>query len=222
MPHKNKTERRMSLYNKSTYTFGMLKQGVYKALDEFSVNGYSVSVTKGIASDIEKRIIAALNMCARRVALSFPLLIKRAEITFTGTGEGIVATLPQDFAKLHSLKIYRVGNISETRCDIWKNILLCGAAKDGDTAVLEYSVKINEFTSETEDCEKINLPDISCDALIYLTAAELCPADCSELYSKLMFKYRDIALNCYNTDTGRGVSRNTFYGTTAGALRGRG
>ena len=69
MPHKNKTERRMSLYNKSTYTFGMLKQGVYKALDEFSVNGYSVSVAKGIASDIEKRIIAALNMCARRVAL---------------------------------------------------------------------------------------------------------------------------------------------------------
>jgi hypothetical protein len=179
-------------------------------------------VAKGIASDIEKRIIAALNMCARRVALSFPLLIKRAEITFTGIGEGIVATLPQDFAKLHSLKIYRVGNISETRCDIWKNILLCSAAKDGDTAVLEYSVKINEFTPETEDSEKINLPDISCDALIYLTAAELCPADCSELYSKLMFKYRDIALNCYNTDTGRDVSRNTFYGTTAGRLRGRG
>lgn len=212
----------MYLYNKSTYTFGMLKQGVYKALDEFSVNGYSVSATKGIAADIEKRIIAALNMCARRVSLSFPLLIKRTEITFEGSGNGVVATLPQDFAKQLRLKIDGTGKISETRCDVWKNTLLCGAAKAGDTGVLEYAVKVNEFTPETEDSERINLPDISCDALIYLTAAELCPADCSELYSKLMFKYRDIALNCYNTDTGRGVSRNTFYGTTAGRLRGRG
>lgn len=211
----------MSLYNKSTYTFGMLKQSVYKALDEFSVNGYSVSTAKGIASDIEKRIIAALNMCARRVTLSFPLLIRRTEIIFSGGEKGFSAKLPEDLARVVRLCVCGGGEISDTRYEVWENTLICSGVKDADKAVLEYTVKVNEFTPETEDSEKINLPDISADALIYLTAAELCPADCSELYSKLMFKYRDIALNCYNTDSGRGVSRNKFFAPTATRFRGR-
>lgn len=202
------------MFNKSTYTFGVLKQNVYKVLEEFSVNGYGVSLASGVAADIEKRFITAVNMCIRRVVLSFPMLTKDAEIVFSKDDGTVFATLPEDFEKAERLTINGVGEVPASKYTVSGYKLVCYNANQGDTALLEYSVKINEYSADTHEDEKINLPDISADALVYLTAAELCPTDYSELYSRLMYKYRDLALNCYNAEDTKKSARNSFYSAT--------
>ena len=66
------------------------------------------------------------------------------------------------------------------------------------------------FTPDDPSWTPVDLPDITADALCYLTASELCPAEYGELYSKLMYKYRDICLNAYNCESSEN-GRNTFF-----------
>lgn len=202
------------MFNKSTYTFGVLKQNVYKVLDEFSVNGYGVSLAFGVVADMEKRFVTAVNMCLRRVMLSFPLLVKETEIVFSEDENGCFANLPEDFGKAEKLTTRSMGEIPPSKYRIVDDKLVCFTVTQGESAILEYSVKINDFTEETNQNEKVNLPDISADALVYLTAAELCPTDYSELFSRLMYKYRDLALNCYNSGEVKKSARNSFYAGT--------
>ena len=199
------------MFNKSTYTFGVLKQNVYKVLDEFSVNGYGVSLASGVVADMEKRFVTAVNMCLRRIMLSFPLLVKETEIVFTEGENGCFANLPEDFGKAEKLTVRSKGEIPASKYRIVDDRIICFNVAQGESAILEYSVKINDFTQEANENDKLNLPDISADALVYLTAAELCPTDYSELFSRRMYKYRDLALNCYNAGQVKKSARNSFY-----------
>lgn len=194
------------MYNKSTYTFGTLKKSIYKALDEYSLNGKTVTVADGITADIEKRFIASLNMCARRVALSFPYLTNTDEIVF----EKGVADAPEDCERILCVKTSDGTTVHPAAVKLIDGKIYCDKAENVQKANIVYRVAVNHFTPDTSEDEKIKLPDISADALVYLTAAELCPTEYSELYSKLMFKYRDIALNCYNAEE-KPAGRNTFY-----------
>ena len=194
------------MYNKSTYTFGTLKKSIYKALEEYSLNGKAATLADGMTADIEKRFIASLNMCARRVSLSLPYLTKKAEMVFD---KGIAFT-PEDCERILSVKTSDGRTVHPAAVKIVDDKIYCDKAENVQKAEVVYRVAVNQFTAETGEDEKINLPDISADALVYLTAAELCPTEYSELYSRLMFKYRDIALNCYNAEE-KPVSRNTFY-----------
>ncbi len=194
------------MYNKNTYTFGTLKQGIYKVLEEYSLNGSTVTLAEGMLADIEKRFIAALNMCARRVSLSLPYLTASTVDTF----ENGKAQAPADCDRVISIKTKNGGIVSSSHIDLIDGKICCNVINEGEEATILYRVMLNTFTGETPENEVINLPDVSADALIYLTAAELCPTEYSELYSRLMYKYRDLALNCYNTET-KPDNRNTFY-----------
>lgn len=197
------------MYNRSTYTFEDLKFGVYKALDEYSVNGSENSFVFGSASDIEKKFISALNRCARRVELCLPLLEKKAELQVISENGKYKCALPGDFGRVKTFDA-GYGELKETSgYTVDGNYIYFGNAK-GDTAELRYFARVNTFSDETPADEKVNLPDISADALVFLTAAELCPAEYSETYSKLIYQYKDIALNCYNM-TKNEKSRNTFF-----------
>ena len=194
------------MFNKSTYTVGTLKDGVYKALGIYSADGQVLSVMSGVNADIEKKYISVLNMCIRRIALSFPLKEKKGEVVF----EGGVSLLPDDCLRINGIFIEGKGEVSKEKFTVYENRLECSDIIDGTRGFVKYCVMPTEILPDTPCDKKINLPDITVDALIYLTASELCPAEYGELYSKLMFKYRDIALNCYNHD-GEKKLRNSLF-----------
>lgn len=188
----------------------MLKDSIYKALDEYSENGERIPLGSGTASDTENKLIQTLNQCLRRVSLSLPLTEKRAALTFKLTENRICSVLPDDFSSVISLETESGRIISDENYYVNGEYLVCTAFEDGENGFLEYSASAPLFSCDTPADEPVALPDITADALIYLTAAELCSPDYSELYSRLMYKYRDIALNGYNAVSSR-HGRNTFY-----------
>lgn len=188
----------------------MLKDSIYKALDEYSENGKCIPLGSGTASDTENKLIQTLNQCLRRVSLSLPLTEKRAALTFKLTENRICSVLPDDFSSVISLETESGRIISDENYYVNGEYLVCTAFEDGENGFLEYSASAPLFSCDTPADEPVALPDITADALIYLTAAELCSPDYSELYSRLMYKYRDIALNGYNAVSSR-HGRNTFY-----------
>ena len=191
---------------KSTYTFSSLKENIFKLLGEFSLNGNENSAVGGFLADAEKRYVSCLNICLRRVLLSLPTLSKNVDLQFFG-GK---ATLPADFGKAEKLFVAGIGNISGSSFTVCGDILGCACIDDGGFATLTYKVNPKVFTPDEPSWTPVDLPDITADALCYLTASELCPAEYGELYSKLMYKYRDICLNAYNCESSEN-GRNTFF-----------
>ena len=200
---------------KSTYTYGMLKDNILKVLGEYSINGNGNSSAGGFLADMEKRLVSTLNICLRRVILSLPLLEKKVELQFLSHK----AELPCDFGEAVNLFVTGIGNISEGAYRISGNEVECTAVSDGAFAELVYKVNPGVFTPDMRSDAEIALPDITVDALCYLTASELCPAEYAELYSKLMYKYRDICMNYYNCEKPKG-GRNSFFASKGRSLYG--
>lgn len=63
--------------NTKTYTLGYIKDCIYKELDEFSCNGEQVFVSDSDKSDLELRMIYAINSSAARVCMSMPMSSKQ-------------------------------------------------------------------------------------------------------------------------------------------------
>ncbi len=59
---------------KSNYTLGLLKECIYKELDEFSSNGNEISLSSGLKADIEKRMLTTINSSLQRVQNILPKL----------------------------------------------------------------------------------------------------------------------------------------------------
>ena len=192
---------------KSTYTHELLKDNILKLLGEYSVNGVENSSVSGFMADIEKKYIACLNICLRRVIVSLPLLTRSTELQFSD-GK---AALPEDFGKECGLFVNGIGDISENSYRVSAGMIICGCVQNGGFATLTYKVNPKPFTPDDPSQAIVDLPDITADALCYLTASELCPAEYGELYSKLMYKYRDICLNAYGCEADK-ERRNTFFG----------
>ena len=202
-------------FMRSTYTFSMLKENILKVLGEYSLNGTENPAAGGFLADVEKRFISVLNICLRRVTLNLPLLEKKADLQFFWNK----AELPDDFGKVNSLFVTDLGYISESGYRINGNMLECPSVDNEEFAVLTYKVIPKAFTPDMSSDAPVLLPDITVDALCYLTAAELCPAEYGELYSKLMYKYRDICMNYYNCE-GKNGNRNTFFNGTSRRFKG--
>lgn len=193
------------MVNTSTYTAGMLKDSVFKALGISSLNGEDTCQAVGAYADTERGFITAVNACMRRVSLSFPRLKKHCRVVF----ENRMCDLPEDFGSIISV-FRRDGemNLADVRTCGGK-LYLCRDVEAGE-AKLFYEVKPTVLTSETPADTPLNISDIMADALVYLTAAELCPAEKTELYAKLMYKYNDIVSNSYDADFPTSI-RNAFW-----------
>ena len=197
------------MYNilKSTYTFEDLKTNVFKVMGEFSLNGTENSLVSGYLADAGKRFLSTLNMCLRRVVLSLPLLEKSVELE---VHNGRIV-LPGDCGKIKDVFCCKgKKKLSDNDYSIFGNELVCTFFEENENVRVLYLVVPESFSSETVADTKVELPDITCDALCYLTAAELCSPEYAELYSKLMYKYRDICANFYNCENSSG-SRNSFF-----------
>lgn len=198
----------------STYTFGILKRSIYKLLGEYSSGGEENTFSTGFAADMEKQLISVVNRCMRRIILSFPLLTDSLSLTLENLGEeGIGSKLPDNFGKLLPGCFYKEHPQNVPIIRIRDGYIYTQNAFAGDTLCLQYEIHPKPFSSDADENTPVSLPDTSADALAYLAAAELCPTDAGELYSRLMFKYRDLSLNCYNSEP-YSNKRNSFFGKT--------
>ena len=184
----------------------MLRENIYKLLDEHSNDGTHTSFAHGFASDTDKRFIAVLNICTRRICLSMPLLEKTVAVEF----ENACAHIPSQACYIESLFVEGTGFIAKDKYILKDSKIFCTAIQDGAKGIVVYALTPNIFNEQTPYDETITLPDITTDALCYLTAAELCPREYGELYDRLIYKYRDLALNCYNMQK-NGGGRNSFF-----------
>lgn len=199
----------MTVDRQSHYTYGTLRDAIYKAMGDYSANGKRVSVSMGAAADTDKAFLQALNMCMRRVCMSFPLLAETAVCTFEVSDGAAYIALPKNLFAVHSLTVSGKPVTAERYCVKDGRLSLTGA-REGEPATLVYAFMPDPFDENTDWGEPVKLPDITCDALIYLTAAELCPSEEAERYARLLYGYRDIAYNVYNTVPSV-KKRNTFF-----------
>ena len=316
-------------YVKSGYTLKKLKESVYKALDEYSENGEETDVSLYCKSDIEQRMLYAINSAVSRAELSMPAFIKEytprffspkplfhrentvltsqsgaiaqnvscsdrgLAFTLLAAGEGLVciraqsgeieyikeissassdafdrirfftgaltagekqisvsakegsslalyeitaypsdglsdseerippygsscAALPEDFGRIEQIENNN-GRCGLSDFPISGGIML-SMIEDTSSVKVFYTPKTQFFDEGTPEDEEITLPDITCLAVVFLAAAELCGVGNGELYSRLMYKYRDIALNCYDRKfTSRIV--NSFFAVGSGKLK---
>lgn len=194
----------MNILLKSTYTFETLKQNILKILGEYSLNGNINSSASGFLADVEKKLVSTLNICLRRVILSMPLLEKTADLQFFG-GK---SELPAGCYEVKALYSGDCGSMLSF--DISDNKIVCKSIAEGANGQVVYSLSPRSFTYDMPSDTLVELPDITSDALCYLTASELVPAENGELYSKLMYRYRDIIHNCYDCEGNYG-GRNSFF-----------
>lgn len=197
----------------SGYTLDRLREAILKALGMYTENGERVSTLHGHAADMEERLLDAINLCAHRVCMSFPLLSKTQMLSPVEEKGRIYVALPTDVFRVLTVEVQTRGErrrpsereycVQETRL-YWK----------GDTALvtvfLTYTQACPQFDEGTPGDTVIPLPAVTVDALMYLTAAELCPVEEAERYTRLVYAYRDLALNVYNVQTPT-HGRNTFY-----------
>lgn len=85
---------------------------------------------------------------------------------------------------------------------------------------LHYTPVLNVFTEESDEDEILLLPEITVCGVVYLAASELCELSDTQAFNALTYKYRDIALNCY--DRQKEYHRNSFYDTSVRKIIGKG
>lgn len=204
----------MNEYN----TLDAIKESVYKRLGLYTENGERVSLTSGVAADIDRRFLQTLNMCMRRVCMSFPLESSLGGLTVRSENGALRALLPSDVLRLLSVRVRRNGEekqLSPEKYSVLDGFLYLydETLREHDTVNIIYTAFPVELSENASGRTVIALPRITTDALVYLTAAELCPIEDSERYTRLVYAYRDMALNVYNVQMPT-HGRNTFYAHT--------
>ncbi len=126
------------------------------------------------------------------------------------------ALLPEDFG---SIEGYSVNGKAFCKSSFIINdgVILCPKGFE-NTLTVFYTPKCPEITDTTDENTIMDMPDVTCLGVIYLAAAELCETGNGELYSRLLYKYRDIALNCYDKKYAPKV-KNSFFEHSKGVLR---
>ncbi len=80
-----------------------------------------------------------------------------------------------------------------------------------DEYIIEYVPYAPQFSESEGDSSQVCISPLTADALCYMCAADLCPVNQPELYSKLTYKYREILENTYTRHRKNGMI-NRFYG----------
>lgn len=192
-----------------------IKEAVYKKLGLYTENGERVSLTSGTAADIEQRFLQTLSMCLHRVCMSFPLKTNNVTLYARRDNGETSAVLPSDVFRVLTVKVRKNGESKQLSSEKYgvldgKLYLYGEELSENETVSMDYTVLPVEPTENASGSTVIELPPVTRDALIYLTAAELCPLEESERYTRLVYAYRDMALNVYNIQIPT-HGRNTFY-----------
>jgi len=126
-------------------------------------------------------------------------------------GKGKTAAfLPEDCSRILSLYNENGKDISRYADTDEKLRIMILPASVGERGSLEYIPYPPSFKEDASDSELLALSPVMYDALCYMCACDLCPADDGQLYSRLMYKYREILENIFDRHRSFGA-RNSFY-----------
>lgn len=133
--------------------------------------------------------------------------------------DGAVALLPQDCSRIISLSSVYNGRELSDICEVLedKRIIKITSEYSGEY-VIEYLPYPPCFPDDADDSFEIFLSPVMFDALCYLCASDLCPANDNALYTKLTYKYREILENIYDRHRSYKM-RNKFYGVISGCKK---
>lgn len=122
------------------------------------------------------------------------------------------AYLPDDCAQILSVYSGAGTELDESDyCVLEKERMIIADAKRGHDIGIEYIPYAPQFSEEEGDASAVEISPIMADALGYMCAADLCPVNQPELYSRLTYKYREILGNTYSRHRKNGMI-NKFYG----------
>ena len=128
----------------------------------------------------------------------------------------VSAALPEDFGSLEGVEKDGMA-LSKAYYSVCEKVIMTEADK-ADGVTVYYTPKNLVIDENTPEDSIINLPDITCLGVIYLAASELCDTGDGELYSRLLYKYRELALNCYDRKYAPKI-KNSFYDSATERLR---
>lgn len=128
-------------------------------------------------------------------------------------GKGVYASyLPADCADVVAVYDDSVYPTRKTDYDVLEDerIILIPSGR-GSEYTVEYVTYPPTFDEALGDDSEILLSPLMADALGYMCAADLCPVNDPELYSRLTYKYREILENLYTRRRKNSIV-NKFYG----------
>ncbi len=80
-----------------------------------------------------------------------------------------------------------------------------------ETVTVCYKKAPPYITDETEDSFCFDLQPIIFEALVNLCASQLCTSDNNGMYSRLVYKYTDLAESCFSINDRACLNRNSFF-----------
>ncbi len=123
------------------------------------------------------------------------------------------AYLPNDCAQIISLHSRSGAKVSESDFSILEDRRMILVKERGvRELVAEYVAYAPQFSEKEGDASAVDISPVMADALGYMCAADLCPVNQPELYSRLTYKYREVLGNIYSRDRKNGII-NKFYST---------
>lgn len=141
-------------------------------------------------------------------------LYGNTDAAFLPDGKRLFCVFSPLCAELHS--VTRRGTAYPTDLFSFENgVLSCDEKYAGDYTVSFYAYPQPIAENAPYDTP-ISLPPAASDAVIYAAAAELCDREDGELYTRLLYKYRELLTNTYPAENLR--RKNSFF---AGGLFGR-
>lgn len=122
------------------------------------------------------------------------------------------AYLPSDCAQVLSVSCGNDTRSSRSDFSVLeKERMILVESKAACGTVLEYVPYAPQFSESEGDASAVDISPVMADALGYMCAADLCPINQPELYSRLTYKYREILGNIYSRHRKNGMI-NKFYG----------
>lgn len=122
------------------------------------------------------------------------------------------ARLPENCAELIGITDEKGNPMDKDLFDVspWEMSIVTGSENSG-RYIIEYYAYPERLCEDCGDDAQIKLPGVLFDALCYMCAADLCPSSDGEIYSKLLYKYREILENYYDGAKNHASHRNSFY-----------
>ena len=122
------------------------------------------------------------------------------------------ARLPDNCAQLISITDERGNLVDKHLFDVspW-DMSITTRTENAGRYIIEYYAYPERLCEDCGDDANIKLPGVLFDALCYMCASDLCPSSEGELYSKLLYKYREILENYYDGAKNHASHRNSFY-----------
>lgn len=171
-------------------TLAYLRERVYKTLELHTVNGEPVSEALGVKADIARRFTETLRHALMRIAVRFPLKRKQFTLTTESVSAGVrTAVLPETCFRVLSVTgadgIVKKSN----EYSVSDSVL---TIRGGDETVVIVCQTLPMLHDAAPEDTPIDLPPLTYEALVLLTAMLLCPAENSALYERIANEYASV------------------------------